>query len=85
MITFSRTKQDVTVAMSEPKNPWVQTGEVLSIGMLILLSTLIGLALGNWLDGKFGTAPWLAFVFTLAGVAAGLYETIRILIRATRD
>jgi ATP synthase protein I len=71
--------------MSEPKNPWVQTGEVFSIGMLILVSTLVGLGLGYWLDNKFGTTPWLAFIFTLLGVAAGLYETIRILIRVTRD
>ncbi|NLN76715.1 MAG: AtpZ/AtpI family protein [Armatimonadetes bacterium] len=71
--------------MNEPKNPWVQTGEILSIGLLILVSTLIGLAVGRWLDVKLGTYPLLAFVFTLLGVAAGLYETIRILVRATRD
>ncbi len=71
--------------MNEPKNPWVQTGEILSIGLLILVSTLIGLAVGRWLDVMLGTNPLLAFVFTLLGVAAGLYETIRILVRATRD
>lgn len=71
--------------MSEPKNPWVQTGELLSIGMLILVSTLVGLGLGSWLDGKLATSPWLAFVGTLVGLGAGLYETVRILIKATRD
>ena len=71
--------------MSEPKNPWVQSGEILSIGMLILVSTFAGLGLGYWLDSKLGTAPWLAFILTLVGLAAGLYETIRILIKATRE
>lgn len=71
--------------MNEPKNPWVQTGEILSIGLLILLSTLIGLGIGYWLDKKLGTAPWLIFVFTVLGLMAGLYEAIRILIRSTRE
>lgn len=85
MVPFTKLEQDVTATMSEPKNPWVQTGEVFSIGMLIGLCTLIGLALGHWLDSKLGTSPWLAFVLTLVGLAAGLYETVRILIRVTRD
>lgn len=71
--------------MNEPKNAWVQTGEILSIGLLILLSTLIGLGIGYWLDKKLGTAPWLIFVFTVLGLMAGLYEAIRILIRSTRE
>ncbi|NLN78210.1 MAG: AtpZ/AtpI family protein [Armatimonadetes bacterium] len=71
--------------MNEPKNPWVQTGEILSIGLLILISTFVGMGIGYWLDKKLGTGPWLIFIFTLLGLAAGLYETICILIRATRD
>lgn len=71
--------------MNEPKNPWVQTGEILSIGLLILLSTLIGLGIGYWLDKRLGTAPWLVFIFTVLGLMAGLYEAIRILIRSTRE
>ena len=53
--------------------------------MLILVSTLIGIGLGMWLDGKLGTKPWLAVVLTIVGLAAGLYESIRILIQVTRD
>ncbi|MGI6294770.1 MAG: AtpZ/AtpI family protein [Armatimonadota bacterium] len=71
--------------VNEPKNPWVQTGEILSIGLLILLSTVIGLGIGYWLDKKFGTTPWLIFVFTVLGLMAGLYEAVRILIRSTRE
>ena len=71
--------------VNEPKNPWVQTGEILSIGLLILLSTVIGLGIGYWLDKKFGTTPRLIFVFTVLGLMAGLYEAVRILIRSTRE
>lgn len=70
--------------MNEPKNPWIATGEVFSIGILIPLSVLIGYFLGNWLDGKFHTGSWLTLVFTVVGLASGLYETVRILIRAAR-
>lgn len=71
--------------MSESKNPWLQVGQVTSIGFLILLSTLIGMGLGYWLDGKLGTTPWLAFVFTLFGLAAGIYESAKIIMKAISD
>ena len=64
----------------------MQTAGVVSgVGLLIGVSTGIGLGLGLWLDGKLGTKPWLAFIMTLFGLAAGLYEAIKILIKATRD
>lgn len=72
--------------MGESDYRWVKNaGNVLSIGMLILVSIAVGFGIGYWLDGKFGTKPWLAFVFTLFGLAAGLYESVRILIEAMKD
>ncbi len=54
---------------------WMRTlGQLSAIGLLIGISTLIGLGLGYWLDGKLGTTPWLAFSLTLLGLAAGLYQ-----------
>lgn len=72
--------------MSESDYRWVRTlGTVSSIALLIFVATAIGLVLGVWLDGKLGTAPWLAFIMTLVGLFAGLYESVVILIKATRD
>jgi|YNPBryBLVA2012_1023415.scaffolds.fasta_scaffold44012_1 ATP synthase protein I len=72
--------------MSESNYGWIRTAGMLgSIGLLVLVSTLIGLGLGYWLDGKLGTSPWLAFALTVAGLAAGIYEAIVLLIKATRD
>ena len=72
--------------MSEPNYRWVRTaGTVSSIALLILASTGIGLGLGVWLDGKLGTKPWLAFTLILVGLFAGLYESVVILIKATRE
>jgi F0F1-type ATP synthase assembly protein I len=59
--------------------------QVWAIPVLILTATLLGVALGLWLDSKLGTKPWLAIVLTLLGLAAGLYESARILIKATRN
>ena len=72
--------------MSESKYRWVRTaGTISSIAPLILISTGIGLGLGFWLDSKLGTKPWLAFALTLVGLIAGLYESVVILIKATRE
>ena len=71
--------------MSEPKYGWVRSvGLITSIPLLILISVGIGLWVGMWLDSKLGTAPWLAIVLTLLGLAAGLYESARLLIDVTR-
>ena len=75
----------MTATMSESKNPFVQAGRVASIGLLILLSILIGMGLGLWLDSKLGTKPWLVLVFTLLGLAAGIYESAKIILGAIRD
>ncbi|HHU82611.1 MAG TPA: hypothetical protein GXZ26_06375 [Firmicutes bacterium] len=35
-------------------------------------SVFIGVLLGKFLDGFFGTSPWLLLVFSLLGVGAAL-------------
>ena len=72
--------------MNEPDRKWIRTlGQVSSLGLLILISIALGLGAGVWLDGKLGTQPWLAFVLTLLGLVAGIYESARILVKITRD
>jgi F0F1-type ATP synthase assembly protein I len=64
---------------------WIRTAaQVWAIPVLILVATAIGLGLGLWLDGKLGTKPWLAVVLTLLGRAAGLCESVKILIQVSR-
>lgn len=54
-----------------------------SIGLSISLSIFIGLGLGVYLDGKFGTRPWLTLVGIGLGIAAG-YRNIGLAIRKSR-
>jgi F0F1-type ATP synthase assembly protein I len=46
---------------------------------------LIGILLGDWLDGRFGTTPWLLIVFIVFGFAAGMKGVMRYVRQADRD
>jgi len=51
-----------------------------SMGIAMVVSTLIGLVIGIYLDRFFGTKPWLTIIFLLLGIAAGfrnIYEMTR--------
>lgn len=41
-----------------------------SLGFQIALSIFIGLAVGVLLDRRFGSSPWLTFIFLGLGIAA---------------
>lgn len=72
--------------MSESNNSWMRQGAMVSsIGLLLLVCLLIGMALGSWLDSKLGTKPWLALILTFLGLAAGIYESAKILLAAIRS
>ncbi len=48
-----------------------------TVGLEVLLSVLFGFLIGRWLDGKFGTSPYIAvggFVFGMATAARFLYR-----------
>ena len=42
------------------------------IGVTMAASVLIGVLLGKYLDGLFGTAPWLGLVCSLFGAGAAI-------------
>ena len=48
-------------------------------GIDIAVLVLGGVLLGSYLDGRFGTSPWLLIVGLFIGLAAGFYTTYRIL------
>jgi len=51
-----------------------------TIGLSVALAIFIGLALGVYLDERFGTSPWLTIIFLLLGIAAG-YRNIGLAIK----
>ncbi|HHY22141.1 MAG TPA: AtpZ/AtpI family protein [Bacilli bacterium] len=40
---------------------------------------LVGVFGGNWLDGRFGTKPFMLIIGLLLGLATGVYGLIRLL------
>ena len=54
-----------------------------SLGFQVSLSIVIGLALGVYLDRKFGTTPWLTLIGLLVGILAA-YRNIGLAIKKSR-
>lgn len=52
--------------------------QALSIGWELASFTVLGFALGYWLDGRFGSSPWGVLGVTLLGIGLGLYRVVRI-------
>jgi F0F1-type ATP synthase assembly protein I len=54
---------------------WVDAAWVLGMGaqggLMIALPVLAGLAVGFWLDSRFGTLPWISVGLTLIGTTVG--------------
>ena len=59
-------------------------GEYTSLAFMMPVSALLGYGLGYLLDKEFGTT-WLYIPGLILGIAAGLVQLIRQLMRDTRD
>ena len=57
-----------------PRNPWEIAA---AAGAQLVVSVLLGVVAGRWLDGRLKTAPWLTLAGTMAGIGIGLYNLIR--------
>jgi ATP synthase protein I len=54
-----------------------QLARLSTIGVTLVASTTIGLAIGYGLDRLMGTGPWLTMLFTLFGIIAGFLNLFR--------
>jgi len=55
-------------------------GALSTVGITLVVCTVIGYYAGHYLDGMFNTTPWLTLVFLMLGIAAGfknLYDQTR--------
>ena len=64
---------------------WKGFGTYGTVGIEFVLSVLVGTWGGQWLDGRFGTEPWLMVVGLGFGVAAGFRGLWRALEKANRE
>jgi ATP synthase protein I len=56
-----------------------------TIGLTLVLSTVIGLAVGIWLDKVFDTGPWLTLIFLVLGIAAGFRNFYHFMSKSNRQ
>jgi ATP synthase protein I len=56
---------------------WKALAELSTIGMTMVLATVIGLAGGYFLDRWLGTKPWLTLIGLGLGIAAGFVSFFR--------
>jgi ATP synthase protein I len=45
-----------------------------TVGLTLVVSTFVGLAIGVFLDRVFGTRPWLTIIFLLVGIGTGFRD-----------
>ncbi len=60
------------------KGPDARGLELVSVGITLVVATLLGYLGGAWLDGKWGTGPWLGMVGLLLGAAGGFVQLFRV-------
>lgn len=51
--------------------------EIIAAAIQLAVAVILMLFLGQWLDGKFGTAPWLMLAGLAVGFAAGFFSFLR--------
>lgn len=69
----------------EGKKLFRTLGYLSTVGLSMALSVGIGAVLGHWLDEKFGTTPWLFFVFLGFGIAAAFRNLHRMYKKLQKD
>jgi ATP synthase protein I len=67
--------------MIEPGRGWAYAALFSEIGISLLVTTLVGVLVGYWVDGQLGTLPVFVIVGFLAGAGSGTVMIYRLLSR----
>jgi ATP synthase protein I len=73
------------MAPSGEQGAWKALGELSSIGLTLVVATVIGLVGGYYADTWLGTSPWLLLLGLGLGIAAGFVNLFRSVKRAERE
>jgi len=67
------------------ENPFVIYGRFAALGFEFAFSTVAGILVGRYLDGLFGTAPWLLVVGAMGGLAGAILLLVNTLQRMSHN
>ena len=71
--------------MDEDLKKTIKTlGYLSTVGLSMALSIGIGALVGYYLDSKFGTTPWLFFVFLGFGIVAA-FKNLHLMYKKSKD
>ncbi|OLD38009.1 MAG: hypothetical protein AUI57_08780 [Candidatus Rokubacteria bacterium 13_1_40CM_2_68_8] len=73
------------MAPSGEQGTWKALGELSSIGLTLVVATVIGLVGGYYADRWLGTTPWLLLLGLVLGIVAGFVNLVRSVKRAERE
>ena len=73
------------MAPSGDQGAWKALGELSSVGLALVIATVIGLVGGYYADRLLGTSPWLLLLGLALGIAAGFVNLFRSVNRADRE
>jgi ATP synthase protein I len=73
------------MAPAREPSPWRALGEVATVGITLVVATVIGLAGGYYGDRWLGTSPWLTLIGLVLGIAAGFVSLFRSVKAAERE
>jgi len=73
------------MAPSGDQGAWKALGELSSVGLALVVCTVIGLVGGYYADRLLGTSPWLLLLGLGLGIAAGFVNLFRSVNRADRE
>jgi ATP synthase protein I len=65
------------MAPAREPSSWKALADVGQVGLTLVISTVIGLTGGYYLDRWLGTSPWLILIGLGLGVAAGFVSLFR--------
>jgi ATP synthase protein I len=65
------------MAPARDHSTWRALAELSSVGIAMVLATVIGLGAGYYADRWLGTAPWLLLTGLVLGIAAGFVTLFR--------
>ena len=66
------------MAIRKPRSPVTAWGRAFEVAFEAGLAVILGVVIGNYLDGRFETSPLFLFVFLALGFATGIRRLLAI-------
>ena len=80
---MSKSRTPYNQTPEKKKNPWVQVGRYSQLAFMLPAGTVAGWLLGSALD-RWLHSSWISVVGLFLGIAAGMIELIRTVLRDTK-